>query len=74
MTTATKEHVTFIAPDITCGHCVAKVQNVVRDLDGVTAAFANAETKFVDVDFDPTKTTAEKVAAALSEAGYPVRY
>jgi copper chaperone len=73
MTTATREHVTFIAPDITCGHCVAKAQDAVRHLDGVIAAYANAETRFVDVDFDPTKITADKVAAALSEAGYPVR-
>jgi copper chaperone CopZ len=73
MTTATTEHVTFIAPDITCGHCVAKAQDAVRNLEGVTAAFANAETRFVDVDFDPTRITVETVAAALRDAGFPVR-
>jgi copper chaperone len=73
MTTASIQHVTFIAPDITCGHCVAKAQDAVRDLEGVTAAFASVETKFVDVDFDSTKITADQVAAALSKAGYPVR-
>lgn len=73
MTTATKEHVTFIAPDITCGHCVAKAQDAVRGLDGVIAAHANAETKFVDVDFDQTKISADNIATALREAGYPVR-
>jgi copper chaperone len=73
MTTGTIEHVTFIAPDITCGHCVAKVQDAIRKLDGVKSGHASAETRFVDVDFDPEIVTAEQVAAALAQAGYPVR-
>ncbi len=73
MSTATTEHVTLIAPDISCGHCVSTVQEALGKHEGVKLAMANAETKFVDVDFDPTVTTVEKLSATLAEAGYPVK-
>lgn len=73
MTTATTQHVTLLAPDISCGHCVGTVQQALRNHDGVTHVMANAETKFVDVDFDPTVTSIERISATLAEAGYPAR-
>ncbi len=71
MTTATNEHVTLLAPAISCGHCVAKVQNVVSGIAGVERVQASVETKFVDVDFDPAVTSVEAISAALASAGYP---
>ena len=73
MTATAVDHVTFIAPNLTCGHCVAKVQDAARKVSGVVSVQASAETRFIDVDFDPQMVTAETVAQALTEAGYPVR-
>ena len=73
MSTATSQHVTLIAPDISCGHCVGTVQDALGRLDGVKLSMANAETKFVDVDFDPTVVSVEKISMTLAEAGYPVK-
>ncbi len=73
MTTSATEHATLLAPDISCGHCVSSVQEALGKHAGVTSAMANVETKFVDVDFDPSVTSVEKISATLEDAGYPVK-
>lgn len=73
MTLSTTEHATLHAPDISCGHCVGTVQDAVGKLDGVSQVQASAETKFVDVDFDPSITSVESISQALDDAGYPVK-
>ncbi len=73
MTATAVDHVTFITPGLTCGHCVAKVQDAVKKVDGVVSVQASAETRFVDVDFDPMVVTSLEVARAMADAGYPVR-
>lgn len=66
------EHVTLQAPDISCGHCVASIQNRLGDLDGIEKVTASAETKLVDVDFDPAKVDLSKIERELEDEGYPV--
>ena len=73
MATSTTEHITLLSPDISCGHCVGTVQNAVGQIDGVTAVQASAETKFVDVTFDPARTSVEQITSALAQAGYPAQ-
>jgi copper ion binding protein len=71
--TTTTDHITLLSPDISCGHCVGTVRNAVGQLDGVSDVQASAETKFVDVTFDPARTSVETIAAALAQAGYPAQ-
>jgi copper ion binding protein len=72
MATASTEHITLTAPDISCGHCVATVQSALGAQDGVQSVTANADTKQVEVDFDTAKISVEQISKALDEAGYPV--
>lgn len=69
----TTELATMTAPDISCGHCVATIQETVGELDGVDRVAANADTKRIEVAFDPTRVSLPQIEATLSEAGYPVR-
>jgi copper chaperone len=64
--------VTFVAPDISCGHCVETVNNTLNALDGVQQVESSEETKKVSVAYDPSTVSEEQIAAAMSEAGYPV--
>ena len=64
-------HITLNAPDISCGHCVATVQNAVGTLPGVEAVKASETTKNIEIDFDPSKVTVEQISAVLDEEGYP---
>lgn len=67
------EHVTLVAPDISCGHCVQTVQSTLGKLDGVSNVTASAETKEVVLDFDSGKISLGQIEAMLDEAGYPVQ-
>ena len=66
------EHVTVTAPDISCGHCVASVKVAVGALPGVASVEADADSKRVEIDFDPGRVSLAQIEAALDEAGYPV--
>lgn len=70
---STIEQVTLTSPDISCGHCVATVQEVVGGLAGVKSVKADAETKHVDVTFDPSQVSRADIAEALDDAGYPAQ-
>ena len=67
------EHVTVNAPDMSCGHCEATIKEAVTALPGVAGVEADAATKRVDIDFDPSRVSLAQIEAALDEAGYPVQ-
>jgi copper chaperone CopZ len=66
------ERVSLISPDISCGHCVASVEGAVCALPGIESVTADAETKQVDVVFDPTQVALPQIKSVLAEVGYPV--
>ncbi len=67
------EQATLTAPDISCGHCVATVNEAVGALDGVQRVEADATTKRVAVTFDPSRVSLAGIEVALNDAGYPVQ-
>lgn len=73
MASPATEQVSLTAPDISCGHCVSTVQQAVGDVVGVESVTASADTKVIDVRFDPGQVTVEKIEAVLDDAGYPVQ-
>lgn len=64
--------VTLVAPDISCGHCVATVKEAVGALAGVHQVEADPATKRVEVAFDPDRVSLDQIEVALDEAGYQV--
>jgi copper chaperone len=66
------QEITLTAPDISCGHCIATVQEAVSALDGVKQVAANADTKQVTIDFDASRVSVATIEAAMDEVGYPV--
>lgn len=73
MTQSTHESVTLTAPDISCGHCVMSIQNRLGDLEGIEKVSASAETKHVDLVFDPAKVNLDRIKFELEDEGYPVQ-
>ena len=69
--TATQQ-VTLLAPDISCAHCVATVQETLQEI-GVDQIAADADSKQVSITFDPGRVSLEEIEAALDDAGYPVQ-
>lgn len=66
------ETITLNVPDISCGHCVAKVNQAVGELVGVSEVNASAATKKVTIAFDPHCVSVADIAARMKDAGYPV--
>lgn len=68
----TVETVVLNVPDISCAHCVAKIQQAVGELVGVSTVTASPSTKTATVGFDPNCISAADISARLKDAGYPV--
>jgi Cu+-exporting ATPase len=68
--TATRE-ADFSVGGMTCASCVAHVEKALRTAPGVESARVNLARGRASVRFDPAQTDPEKVAAAVSRAGYP---
>lgn len=66
------ERITLTAPDISCAHCVATVEEAVSGLPGVASVEANESTKQVEIAFDPSRVSLDQIQARLDDAGYPV--
>ena len=66
------EQVTLMAPDISCGHCVAAIQTAVGGIDGVESVQADEATKYVTVVFDPERVELTQITSVMEEEGYPV--
>lgn len=58
----------FEVPDMSCGHCVKAITQTLQQLDPVASISVDLSAKKVTVQ---TSQLREKVAAVLTEAGYP---
>jgi len=58
---------------MTCNHCKARVENALKELDGVAEAVVDLSAAKADVDFDETKVTVEKLAETVEDTGYTVQ-
>ncbi|WLP93845.1 heavy-metal-associated domain-containing protein [Psychrobacter sp. M13] len=55
---------------MTCGGCVASVHTATADIDGLDNISIELANNQATVTFDDSKTSAEKIAAAIDEAGF----
>ncbi len=62
---------TLIVPDISCSHCVSRVDKALRNLVGVREVSVDLDSKRVSIQFDPDVTSLEAIKAALDDIGYP---
>jgi copper chaperone CopZ len=61
---------TFTVPNISCGHCVATIQKELNEIDGVTQADGDPQSKSITVEWQPPATVSG-IEARLAEIGYP---
>lgn len=62
---------TYNVPDVSCEHCVAAVNQELRQIDGVANVDVDLDAKTVTVEMSD-QVTDEQVIAGLDEAGYDV--
>ncbi len=60
----------FWVSGMTCAACSARVEKTVSKLTGVEAAWVNLLTNSMEVTYDNTQLTADKIITAVENAGY----
>ena len=70
---ADDQTVTLAVEKMYCAACPLTVKTAIEKVAGVKDAKVDYQKKQAVVTFDPTKTTAEAVAAASTTVGYPAR-
>ena len=65
------EHLSLKIDGMSCGHCVARVEKALKQLDGV--AVERVEVGSAEIGYDPARTAYPQILAALDDAGYTAR-
>jgi mercuric ion binding protein len=68
---ATERTATFSVPGMTCALCPLTVETAIGGVAGVRTVSAQFDTMSAVAVFDDSVTTAEAIAAASANAGYP---
>ena len=58
---------------MTCGHCQAKVEQALKQANGVYSAIVDLQAGEAEVDFDDDAATTDQLIAAIARAGYGAR-
>jgi len=66
------ENVTLKVQGMTCGGCVASVTRVLKSVPGVSEVAVTLQPGVAHVTFDPARTQAPALRAAIEDAGYDV--
>ena len=62
---------TFAVENMTCPACPFTVKKAMARVDGVKSVTVDFDAKTATAVFDPTVTTAQEIAAASTNVGYP---
>ena len=65
------ENIVLKVPDMSCGHCVEKIQSAVQSIEGVSGIWADTESRSVEIEFTPPASQAQ-LKEVLAEINYPV--
>lgn len=66
------EKLTLKIEGMTCGHCEARVEKALAEVDGVTNAKVSLEEGTATVEFEAGQVTEDTLIDAVEEAGYEV--
>ena len=65
--------VTLAVEHMTCAACPITVRKASSHVAGVSASTVDMNSHTATVTFDPTRTSAEALATAVSQAGFPAK-
>ena len=63
---------TFSTPSVSCMSCMAKIEGAVTSLDGVEDVDVDLVDHVVNVTFDDSRVDSQRLAQAITEAGYEI--
>lgn len=60
----------YLVEGMTCAGCERAVATVIKNLEGVRSANADLKSSTVSVEYDPGKTSLDRIRAAVNHVGY----
>jgi len=63
--------ITLNVQSMTCESCEVTIRVAAQKLDGVESVEVSLDTRSATVRYDPTKITADAIANAITDLGYP---
>lgn len=60
----------YLVEGMTCAGCERTVATVIKNLEGVRSAHADLKSSTVSVEYDPEKTSLDRIKAAVEHVGY----
>lgn len=57
---------------MSCGHCVKAIEGSVGELEGVNQVSVNLEDALVDVSFNESQVSLDRIKETIEEQGYDV--
>jgi copper chaperone len=67
------EKITLTVKGMSCGHCVNAVETNVGQLPGVSNVKVYLNDGKVEVEYNPSEVTLEKIVGTIDEQGYEVK-
>jgi mercuric ion binding protein len=67
------DHVVLVVEGMHCATCPVTVRVTLERLDGVKSASVSRKEGKAYIEYDPTKISPERMAKAVTDAGYPSR-
>lgn len=61
---------TFSIKGMSCNHCVARVENAIKELPGVDKVKINLKKESGVVKFDESQISSQQIAQKVTETGY----
>ncbi len=65
----TKKEV-YLVEGMTCAGCERTVATVIKNLEGIISATADLKSSTVSVEYDPAKTTLDRIRTVVNHVGY----
>lgn len=57
---------------MSCNHCVRAIENALKNVDGISETRVSLSENTVELKFDSTFVSKEKIASVIEEEGYKV--
>jgi copper chaperone len=66
------ENITLNVNGMSCGHCVKAIEGSVGELTGVESVKVHLDAGKVDVEYNPSEVSLEKIKETIDDQGYDV--
>jgi copper ion binding protein len=62
----------LFVPDISCDHCKTSIEGTVSELDGVASVIVDIPARRVEVSFDESEVSLDRIIEVMGDIGYEV--